>query len=60
MSRNSLPAALRAGSWAQGAPMSRNTACCAMRRPMGAGCAYELGRFDFADILEKLVSWRAL
>ncbi|MCI27039.1 hypothetical protein A2U01_0048237, partial [Trifolium medium] len=34
-----------AGSWARGANMSRNTACCARRRPMSAGRAYELGRF---------------
>ncbi|MCI54365.1 hypothetical protein A2U01_0075615, partial [Trifolium medium] len=36
-------------SWARGAPMSRSTACCAKRRLMGAGRAYELDRFDFAD-----------
>ncbi|MCI87439.1 hypothetical protein A2U01_0108722, partial [Trifolium medium] len=39
-----LPAAPGAGSWARGANMSRNTACCANRRPMGAGRTYELGR----------------
>ncbi|MCI57631.1 hypothetical protein A2U01_0078882, partial [Trifolium medium] len=33
---------------------------CARRRLMGAGRTYELDRFDFADFLEKLVSWRAL
>ncbi|MCI52847.1 hypothetical protein A2U01_0074093, partial [Trifolium medium] len=33
--------ALGAGSWARGASMSRNTACWAGRRLMGAGSAYE-------------------
>ncbi|MCI85541.1 hypothetical protein A2U01_0106820 [Trifolium medium] len=40
-----LPAAPGVGSWARGANMSRNTTCCSRRRPMGAGRAYELGRF---------------
>ncbi|MCI96756.1 hypothetical protein A2U01_0118056, partial [Trifolium medium] len=32
--------ALGAGSWVRGALMSRNTACCARRRLMGAGRTY--------------------
>ncbi|MCI66910.1 hypothetical protein A2U01_0088168, partial [Trifolium medium] len=33
--------ALGAGSWVRGAPMNKNTACCAGRRLMGAWSAYE-------------------
>ncbi|MCI74801.1 hypothetical protein A2U01_0096065, partial [Trifolium medium] len=33
--------ALGADSWARGAPMNRNTACCAGHMLMGTGSAYE-------------------